>query len=100
MIQSLPWAEMALSSAVFSASKWAASSASVGESVAVGAGVKADRSDVLRETLQFVEGFGPLGSSLAGAIGVVGTNIKSLPVGTCERQQRCRNSSQSSETHY
>lgn len=38
---------------------------SVGEGVTVGGGVKADGGDVLREALQFVEGFGPLSSGLA-----------------------------------
>jgi hypothetical protein len=47
----------------------------VGESVAVRAGVEADGCDVLGETLQFVEGGGPLGGGLAGSIGVVCTVV-------------------------
>jgi len=53
----------------------------IGESVAIGAGVEADRCDVLGEALQLVECRGPLGGGLAGSIGVVGSNIESLPVG-------------------
>jgi hypothetical protein len=47
----------------------------VGESVAVRASVEADGCDVLGETLQLVEGGGPLGGSLAGSIGVVCTIV-------------------------
>ena len=59
---------------------------SVGKGVAVGAGVKTDRGDVLWEALQLVEGGGPLSSSLAGAISVVGTDVEALPVCSCEGQ--------------
>ena len=71
----------------------------IGEGVAVRTGVEADGCDVLRETLQLVECCGPLGGGLAGSIGVVGSNIESLPVSRGQRQ-RCRQSSdRSRETH-
>jgi hypothetical protein len=48
--------------------------------------------------LQLVEGGGPLGSGLAGAISIVGTDVNTLPVSSGERQS-CREGSKYSETH-
>lgn len=53
----------------------------VDEGVAVGAGVQAHAGEVAWQGLLRLEGFGPVGLGLAGAVEVVGPDVEAFPVG-------------------